>query len=120
MLEITLIALLSLVAQLVLPWWSLTIVAFAVCFWRSSGPGRAFLYGFTGAGLVWLLYTLLIQFQTDGVFIGRMSELLFKTNTPVLPALVTALLGGLVGGLAGLSGYMVKQASRNQIANRSV
>lgn len=119
MLQIVLIALLSLLAQLVLPWWSLAVVAFAICFWRSSGAGRAFMYGFVGTALVWLAYALLIQLQTDGVFVGRMSELLFKTNTIVLPALVTALLGGLVGGLAGLSGYCVRRASQKQLVNRT-
>lgn len=118
MFQILLIAVLSLLGGLFLPWWSLAIVAFAVCFWRSAGAGRAFLYGFVGVALVWLAYALLIQFRTDGVFVGRMSELLFKKNTAVLPALVTALLGGLVGGLAGMSGFFVRQATQNQITNR--
>ncbi|MCX6213449.1 hypothetical protein [Spirosoma sp.] len=119
MIELVLIAILSLLAQLFLPWWSLAIVAFGVCFWRSSGSGRAFLSGFLGVALVWLIYALLIQLRTDGVFVGRMSELLFKTNTSVLPALVACLLGGLVGGLAGLSGYFVKQATRAQPISRT-
>jgi hypothetical protein len=120
MIEISLIAILSLLAQFFLPWWSLAVVAFLVCFWRSSGGGRAFLSGFLGVAIVWLLYALLIQFRTDGLFVGRMSELLFKTNTQVLPVVVTALIGGLVGGLAGLSGYLVKQATGAQPVNRTV
>lgn len=119
MIDIILIAVLSLLAQLVLPWWSLAIVAFGVCFWRSSGGGRAFVAGFVGVAVVWLVYALLIQFRTDGVFVGRMSELLFKANTTVLPALVTSLISGLVGGLAGLSGYFVKQATGTQSVNRT-
>ena len=110
MIEILLIAILSLLAQIFLPWWSLTIVAFAVCFWRNSGAGRAFLYGFAGIALVWLGYALLIYLRTDGIFTGRMGELLFKSNTAALPMLVTAVLGGLMGGLAGLSGYLVRWA----------
>jgi hypothetical protein len=113
MIQIILIALVSLVAQLFLPWWSLALVAFGVCFWRSPGSGRAFLYGFAGIAVVWLVYALLIQLQTDGVFVGRMSELLFKTNTSVLPVLVTTLLGGIVGGIAGVAGYFVRQALVN-------
>lgn len=104
MIEILLIAVLSLLAQLILPWWSLAIVAFLVCFWRSLSAGRAFLYGFSGVVLVWIVYAFIIHAQTDGVFTGRMSELLFKTNSTALPLLATAVLGGLVGGLAGLSG----------------
>ncbi|GAB2522374.1 hypothetical protein [Spirosoma aerophilum] len=119
MIEIFLIAILSLLAQFILPWWSLAIVAFGVCFWRSPGGGRAFLSGFLGVAVVWLVHALLLQFRTDGVFIGRMSELLFKTNTAALPVVVTTLVGGLVGGLAGLSGYLVKQATTTQPVNRT-
>lgn len=114
MIQLILIVLVSLVAQLILPWWSIGLVAFGICFWRSHSAGRAFLYGFAGVALVWLGYALLIQLRTDGLFIGRMSELLFKSNTSALPALVTTLVGGLVGGLSGLSGYFVKQAMVNQ------
>ena len=117
MLQILLIAILSLLAQLILPWWSLAIVAFLVCFWRSSKAGRAFLYGFAGVALVWLGYALLIHVRTDGIFTGRMSELLFKTSNAVMPIIVTAILGGLVGGLAGVSGFFMRQGVGNQIAN---
>lgn len=119
MIELILIAVISLLAQLVLPWWSLAVVAFLICFLRSPTAGQAFLSGFVGIALVWLVYAFVVHSRTDGVFTGRMSELLFKTNTSALPLLVTALVGGLVGGLAGLSGYFVRQAVRNPHENRT-
>lgn len=119
MIQIALIAILSLLAQLVLPWWSLAIVAFLVCFWRGQSAGLSFLYGFLGVALVWLGYALLIHTRTEGIFTGRMGELLFKTNNAVIPMLVTALLGGLVGGLAGMAGFLTRQATGNQLADRS-
>ena len=119
MIQILLIAFLSLLAQLFLPWWSLAVVAFLVCFWRGQSAGRSFLYGFAGVAVVWLAYALLIHTRTDGILTGRMSELLFKTNAAALPLLVVTLLSGLVGGLAGLSGFFVRQATSNQTVNRS-
>ena len=119
MIELILIAILSLLVQLILPWWSLAVVAFIICFLRSPNGGRAFLSGFAGVALVWLVYAFFIHTRTDGVFTGRMSELLFKMNTSALPLLVTALIGGLVGGLAGLSGYFVKQATGDRPENRT-
>ena len=118
MIQILLIALVGLLAQLVLPWWALAVVAFAVCFWRSSGSGRAFLYGFVGVALVWLAYALLIHVRTDGILTDRMSQLLFKTHASEGLMLATAVLGGLVGGLAGLTGYFVRQALVNQSSVR--
>ncbi|GAB2572333.1 hypothetical protein [Spirosoma areae] len=119
MIQPLLIAVLSLLAQFVLPWWSVAIIAFLVCFWRSPGAGRAFVFGFAGVALVWLAYALLIHLQTDGIFTGRMGELLFKSNNAAIPMVVTTILGGLVGGLAGLSGSLVRQATGNQLANRT-
>lgn len=129
MIQILLIAFFSLLAQLVLPWWSLAIVAFAVCFWRgpasrgpasrSSKPALAFWYGFAGVALVWLAYALLIHVRTDSIFTGRMSQLLFKADAPALLMLATAVLGGLVGGLAGLAGYFVRRAVANQPSMRN-
>ncbi|MDB5243186.1 MAG: hypothetical protein JWP57_3811 [Spirosoma sp.] len=114
MIQILLIALGSVLAQLVLPWWSLALVAFAVCCWRSSAAGRAFWYGFAGVALVWLIYALLIHIRSDGIFTGRMSQLLFKADASAVLIIVTTILGGLVGGLAGVSGYFVRQTLVNQ------
>ncbi len=124
MIQILLIAVISLLAQLMLPWWSLALVAFAVCFWRgpafpNGGAGRAFWYGFAGVGLVWLVYALLVHLRTDGIFTGRMSQLLVKADAPVLLMLVTVVLGGLVGGLAGMAGYFVRRAMVNRSAVRN-
>ena len=119
MIQLLLIAILGLLAQLILPWWSLALVAFLVCLWRSQSASQAFLYGFLGVALVWLGYALLIYLRTGGDFTGRMGELLFKVNNAALPMLATALLGGLVGGLSGLSGFFIRQAFGNQVASHA-
>jgi len=111
MIQIVLIMLLSALAQFVLPWWSIAIVAFSVCFWRSTRGGQAFLSGFLGIAAVWLLYALLIHLRTEGVFTGRMGLLLFKSESAALPLLVTVILGGLVGGLSGLTGFLIRRAT---------
>ncbi|CCH56360.1 hypothetical protein BN8_05689 [Fibrisoma limi BUZ 3] len=114
MIQFLLIALLSLLAQFVLPWWSLALVAFLVCLITRPSALAAFGAGFFGVALVWLIYALVVQFRTDGIMTARMSQLLFKADQPVLLIAVTVLIGGLVGGLAGLSGYYVRQAVQNQ------
>ncbi len=116
MIQLILIVVLGLLAQLVLPWWSVAIVTFLVCLWRSQSAGQAFTYSFYGVALVWLGYALFIYAQAGGDFIGRMGELLFKVNNASLPTLATAILGGLVGGLSGLSGFYIRQASGSRIA----
>lgn len=110
MLPFILIALFSLLAQLVLPWWSLALVAFVVCYWRSRTGAQAFLNGFLGSLVVWLAYALLIHLRTDGIMTSRMSQLFLKADAPLGILLLTALVAGLVGGLAALSGYLTRRA----------
>ncbi|MBC8153454.1 MAG: hypothetical protein H7Z72_11130 [Bacteroidetes bacterium] len=105
-----LIAAFSLIAQLFLPWWSVAIVAFAVCFWRGKTGRGAFVAGFIGIALVWQVYALFIHVQNAGVMTGRMSQVLFKADMPIVLLELTVLLGGLAGGLAGLSGYLCRRA----------
>jgi hypothetical protein len=108
MLPFLLIAVLSAVAQLFLPWWIIAFVAFGVCFWRSKTGWRAFGNGFLGIAVVWFVYALIIHLQTDGILTGRMADLFFKTKTPILLLLITPLIGGLVGGFAGLAGRQLR------------
>ncbi len=110
MISILIIALLSAVAQLVLPWWSLALVAFAFCFGRPEGSGRAFLYSFAGVALVWFGYALLQHIQTNGVLTSRISEVLKLPANPIFLLIITPILGGLVAGLAGTAGYFTRQA----------
>ena len=110
MISILIIALLSAVAQLVLPWWSIALVAFAYCFGRPQGSGRAFLYSFLGVALVWFVYALFQHIQTDGILTSRISEVLKLPANPFFLLIITPLLGGLVAGFAGVAGYFTRQA----------
>lgn len=110
MIQLLLIALFSFLAQLILPWWSIAIVAFMICFWRSRRADSALGEGFLGIALVWLAYALLIHLRTEGVFTSRMGLLLLKSTSPLWMLVITPFLGGLVGGIAGIAGYYIRQA----------
>ncbi len=108
MLPILLIAVLSLLAQLVLPWWSIALVTFAFCLVRSESGKQAFWHSFLGVALVWLGYALLIHIRTDGLMTARMAQLFFKTASPIGLLIVTPLIAGLTAGLSGLAGYLTR------------
>ncbi len=120
MIPILLIALISAVAQLFLPWWSIALVAFAYCFGRpgaglpgagtSWSGGRAFLASFVGVGLVWLAYAGWQHLQTGGVLTSRMSAVMKLPASAVYLLVITPLVGGLVAGFAGAAGYWVRQS----------
>lgn len=105
-----LIALISLLLQFFLPWWVIAPVAFGLAFWQAKSGWHAFGSGFGGTALVWLGASLFTHLRTEGILTGRVAEL-FSLPSPLL-LLVTALIGGLTGGLAALTGYFFRRASQ--------
>ncbi|GEO05062.1 hypothetical protein AAE02nite_27260 [Adhaeribacter aerolatus] len=95
--------------QWVLPWWILAIAAFVLAFWLAQRAGDAFWAGFGGIGLGWLGLSLFFHLRNDGLLTSRVATL-FTLPQSWLLLVVTALLGGLVGGLAALSGYFCRRA----------
>jgi hypothetical protein len=116
--KIILTAVIALLFQLVLPWWSITFAAAGVAYFLYEKPAKAFLSGFLGIFLLWFTLALIINFMNDGVLAGRLANL-FSLPSPYLTILITGLLGGLTGGLAALTGTMLRRASLPQNATVS-
>jgi hypothetical protein len=104
-----LILILSLIAQLFLPWWSVAVVCFALAFWKAHRGGQAFTAGFLGVGLTWLGAALFWQVVSDGILSARVAEM-FTVGSPWVLLVVTVILGGLVGGVSAVSGFFVRRA----------
>lgn len=103
-----LIALLSFVLQFFLPWWIIAVVAFGIAAWKGRSTKDAFFSGFAAIVLVWTAKSLFTHIQTEGILTDRIATL-FNLPSPVLLIIVTALVGGLVGGIAALSGFFFRQ-----------
>ncbi|HMP99703.1 MAG TPA: hypothetical protein PKC24_07970 [Cyclobacteriaceae bacterium] len=103
-----LIALLYLILQYMLPWWSLAIAASLVGFFLSVNGARAFFAGFLGIGLFWLLMAILIDWSTQSG-LGERVAAIFSVSKPIL-LILTAFIGAIVGGCAALTGYYLRKA----------
>lgn len=99
-LQLITIAILALVFELLLPWWSIAIAAFLGGIAFNSRYN--FLAGFLAVGLLWLLFALMMDLTATAPLAERVSKILF-VNKPVL-MLITSLIGGLVGGFAAIAG----------------
>ena len=117
LLLLVLLALLSAAAQLVLPWWSLAVVAFLVGFGLLRRAGRAFGIGFGGAALSWAGPAAWLSHQNAGLLAGRVATLLPLGGSAGALVAVAAVVAGLVGGLAALAGCWGRQALRPVRAN---
>lgn len=112
--RILIIAGLSYAAELILPWWSIVIVAFIIgALWKSSSA-NAFLSGVLGLGLLWFGAALLFSTSSNSPLPEHVAAL-FQLGSSILLAAVTGLIGGVIGGLASLSGnYLHKLINKQE------
>jgi hypothetical protein len=108
LLSVILIALFSAGAEVLIPsWWVIAVVAFLVSLFVEQKAGRAFLAGFLGIALFWLVAALIHDSANDHILSTKMA-VLFHLPNYVLFIGVTALVGGLVGGLSGWAGALIR------------
>lgn len=113
LISILFIALLSFAAEIFLPWWSVAVVCFCTVLLFRFKSGKAFASGFLGVFLFWVTVSLFKDFSNEHILSSRMAQL-FHVPHSVLFILVSALIGGFVGGLAGWSGAMVRGVVGNE------
>ncbi|TDX02260.1 hypothetical protein [Dinghuibacter silviterrae] len=99
-----LILLLSLGAQIYLPFWSVAIVAFVVSALIPQTPWKALLCGFAAVFVLWAGLALYLDEANDHLLANRISLLVLKMSSPLLLIAVTGFVGGLVGAMGALSG----------------
>ena len=93
-----------------LPWWSAAVLAFAMCFGQAQSGRDGFLAGFVGLGLTWLVPAAWLAFENNGLLAHRMAQLLPLGGSVPGLVLITTLVIGLAGGLAGLAGRWLREA----------
>ena len=113
-----LIAVFSFLLQLFLPWWSMTIAAFVISFLLGKKLWTVFFSAFLACGIVWLLMAVYIHFTKGDIMTSRIAELLSLSSSVMLyvGAFLTA---GIVGGIAALAGFFLKEIlkTKNEAAH---
>lgn len=104
--SILLTIVLAFVAEWLLPWWSMALACFVMAVIMRPGNGIAFLAGFAGIFLFWL-GTMVLKDIPNAHILSTKMAVLFHLPSYGLLMLVIALLGGLIGGLAALSGALI-------------
>ena len=108
LIQLIVIAILAFAFELVLPWWSIALAAFAGGL--AFNTRANFLAGFLGIGLLWFLYALMMDVTAAAPLAERISKILL-INKPLL-FLFTAVIGGLVGGFAAMAGSALRGSSK--------
>lgn len=105
--SLLLIAFLSYVLGLFLPWWTIAIAAFITSAFIPQRPFISFLTGFFSLLLLWGIMSWMISADNHDLLAHRVSMLIIKNDSPLLLILLTALTGAIVGGFAALAGSYV-------------
>ncbi|MEM7656576.1 MAG: hypothetical protein AAF399_10640 [Bacteroidota bacterium] len=127
MLRFLLILVLAYPAGVFFPWWWAIVVAFLVgllmsekkrrrVFGKQQVPARAFLAGFLALFLLWGVMVFWINGQNEGILAEKVAQLI-SANPPIsgpyLLILISALMGGLIGGFGAMTGNLLGEAMRN-------
>ncbi len=96
----------------ILPWWSFAITSFIIAIAIHQKAGKAFLAGFLGLFLLWSIIAILIDSANDHILATKVAAILPLGGSYWVLILLTGLIGGLVSGLAALTGSYLRQTTK--------
>ncbi|SHM93511.1 hypothetical protein SAMN05444266_11447 [Chitinophaga jiangningensis] len=107
-----LILILAYVAGMVLPWWSAPLAAFLITVMYPLRPGKAFFNSFLSVFILWLVLAFYQDVRNDHLLANKMSLIIMQVKSAPLLGVISAFLGGLVAGFAGLTAAYLRSAGK--------
>ena len=92
---------------MVLPWWSVAIVACAIGFCNPVNGWKTFGFGFAGVGLLWFMVAGYLHYRSNGVLTIKVAQLNYLPSFLSI-LILTTVLGGLVGGMSAATGFHLR------------
>ena len=105
--SILLTMLLAFACGLYLPWWSVAVAPFVVVSVIYQPPLRAFATGFFAVLLLWLVLILIINSSNHNILAAKVA--LVMGFGEMLLIVLSCVVGGLVGGLGGLTAALLRK-----------
>jgi len=106
---VLLTALLGYAAPLYFSWWSFAVCSFVIALFIHQKPLVAFVATFLGLFLLWGIMAMLIDNANNHLLSQKIALVLPLKGSSILLILITALVGGLVSGFAGLSASFARK-----------
>jgi hypothetical protein len=104
------ILILSFAGGYFLPWWIVAIAAFGAAYFIGKTSAQSFWSGFAAVFIGWTVLALFKSIPNDHILAGKVVQLFPIPHNWILLLLITALIGGIVGGMSALSGVLLKRA----------
>jgi hypothetical protein len=103
---VLLTALLGYAAPLYFAWWSFAVTSFIIALLIHQKSFYAFIATFLGLFLLWGIMALSIDSSNDHLLSSKIATLLPLNGSSSLLIFITAFIGGLLSGFAGLTGSL--------------
>jgi ABC-type uncharacterized transport system permease subunit len=99
--------LLNYIAGMIFPWWIIAPVGILTGYAFKLKPGKSLLAGFVACFVLWCVIAFFIDLKNEHILATRVGAL-FTLSQPLLMILITGLIGGLVTGMASLTGALLR------------
>ena len=90
------------------PWYGFALTTFIVFAAIPQSTGKSFVAGFVTIFILWAVLALRIDFANEHLLSKKIAEIFPLKGSYVLLILVTAIVGGLVGGMSALTGSLLR------------
>ncbi len=92
-----------------LPWWLFVFCALVVAIAIPQKPWKAFLSGFIALFLLWAVMAFMLDKANEHILAKKVAQILPLGGSYIALILITGLVGGLVAGLAALTGSYARK-----------
>ena len=105
---------LAMLFSLIMPWWSVMLAAFLAGLIFSVKGVWVFLVPFSAIFFYWMVYAFLLSNDNDFILAKKIAVLLPLGGNAYALILVTAFIGGVASGVAGILGKQSKLLFENK------
>ncbi|WP_395803416.1 hypothetical protein [Daejeonella sp.] len=116
-----LIAIVSLILQLFLPWWIIAPVAFSLAAWNAHSAKNAFISGFLAIFVIWIIAGLVHTIPNENILANRVANMLTLPSSSLswlIVLVISGVIGGLAAGFSALAGLYAKEAISHRKTNK--
>lgn len=104
---------LSLASSFIFTWWAAAVITFFAALYLGKSAKESFWSGFFALAFLWILLALFKSIPNDHILAAHIAQMVHIPNWTML-LLITVIIGGLVGGMASISGFLLKRAFINE------
>jgi uncharacterized membrane-anchored protein YitT (DUF2179 family) len=108
-----LIAIISLILQLFLPWWIIAPIAFVLAAWKANSGKNAFFSAFLAISVLWIIVGLIHTLPNENILANRVASMLTLPANSLnwlIVLVISGLIGGVAAGFSALAGRYTREA----------